>query len=259
MSGGLLMDGETVLAPGVTIIGPHEAPWATLTAGDCCPRSLRVQQLILHKTIADDPEKVLEGAGPPGGAEKTAEYWAGDPKHSGAPLVTGDDGVVACLVDLVRVMGYHGNQANDRSIGFETRERVGGGVFQAALDATVAVSLVVVEHLGIQLQMPRMYRNQPMPRFADGGKTLFGVFGHRDVTDRRGRWDPGDLLFDMLTAHGGERFDFDANEDRNVWMKRQEDLIAKGHNLVADGLPGPATTAALKLEGYRGGVWALGK
>lgn len=259
VSGGLLINGEIVLVPGVTVIGPHDAAWSHLTPGDCRPRQGRPHMLLLHKTLADDPEHVLPGVGKPGHAERTAEYWAGDPQHSGAHLVTGDDGVVACLADLVLVEAYHGNQANPYSIGYETCEQLGGGVYQAALDATVAVTLAIIEHLGIQLQVPSSYAGTPLRRMIDGGRDLIGVFGHRDVTDRRGKWDPGELLFAALRDHGAESYDFDRGQDKVVWAKRQEDLVARGHALVVDGIPGPATTSALKLEGYRGGVWALGK
>lgn len=257
---GLLIDGELVLVPGVTIINPTDAAWSHLSPGDCRPRRNRPQQIILHKTIADDPEKVLEGTGKPGGAERTAEYWAGDPQHSGAHLVTGDDGVVACLADLVQIEAYHATVSNAYSIGYETRELPGGGVYEAALAATIAVTLAIVEHLGIQLQMPSSYNGHPIKRMAvDGGRDMIGVFGHRNNTESRGRWDPGDVLFDMLRAHGAESFDFDKGQDKIVWAKRQEDLVAKGYKLIVDGIPGPATTAALKAEGYRGGIYALGK
>jgi hypothetical protein len=256
---GLLVDGELVLVPGVTIINPTDAKWAHLSPGDCRPRRGRPHMVVLHKTLADDPEKVLAGGGKPGHAERTAEYWQNDPKHSGAHLVTGDDGVVACLADLVQVEAYHGNQANPYSIGFETCEQLGGGVYAEALASTIEVVLAIVEHLGIQLQVPSSYGGKPMARMLDGGTTLYGVFGHRDVTDHRGRWDPGDLLFNMLRARGAESFDFEKGQDKVVWAARQEKLNANGHKLVVDGIPGPATTAALKAEGYRGGVWALGR
>lgn len=257
--GALLMGGELVPVDGIDIIGPHDAKWAHLDCGDYRLRRGRPNKVLLHKTLADDPEKVLAGVGPAGGAERTAEYWQGDPKHSGAQGVTGDDGTFACLCDLVQIEAYHGNQANDESIGIETRELVGGGVYAAALHTTVAVTVAICAHLGIQLQCPRFYNRKPLERFADGGRTLIGVFGHRDVTDQRGQWDPGELLFDMLQALGCERFDFDKGEDRRVWALRQEQLRVKGHDIVADGIPGPQTTAALKLEGYKNGIWALGK
>lgn len=259
-SNALLVDGQLVPVPGVTVIGPHDAEWARLDPGDFCWRMARVQQVMLHKTIADDPEHVMPGKGPAGGAERDAEFWAKDPAHSGAQIVSGHDGVVGCLCDVVKCEAYHATVSNPYSIGIETCELVGGGVYQAALDATVAVTLALVEHLGIQLQVPsRTYSGHPITRMNDGGRDMIGVFGHRDNTERRGRWDPGEILFQMLRARGAEAFDFDALEDLRVWKQRQVELVAKGHQLIVDGVPGPATTAALKAEGYRGGVFALGK
>jgi hypothetical protein len=49
---------------------------------------------------------------------------------------------------------------------------------------------------------------------------------------------------------GYEKFDFDKNEDKKVWMKRQ-----KEYNLIEDGFPGPATAAALNELGYKHGLW----
>jgi hypothetical protein len=265
-SGGLLMAGLVVPVPNVKVIGPHDAAWAHLDAGDGRPRSSVPSQVLLHKTIADDPEVILPGAGPAGGAERTAEYWqrkladGREEEYSGAQLVSGHDGIVGCLCDLVRFEAYHATVSNPYSIGIETCELPGGKVYDAALQATVATTLTIVEHLGIQLQIPaRTYNGHPMKRMLDGGRDMIGVFGHRDNTERRGRWDPGERLFQMLAAHGAERFDFDAREDIQVWKARQATLVAKGYKLVVDGIPGPATTAALKSEGYRGGVYALGK
>lgn len=255
---GLLVNGTLYPVAGVTIIGPHETAWAHLNAGDGIPRTRWPSMWTLHKTIADDPEHVLPGAGPAGGAQATAEYWAGDPKHSGAQIVAGHDGIVACLADLVLFEAWHARSVNLYSVGVETKEVVGGGVYQAALDATVAVTLAGVELLGIQLQVPKKYSGKPLACMAHP-ETMVGVFGHRDNDDDRGKWDPGEILFQMLRDRGAESYDFDVGEDRDVWRMRQTDLNVKGYRLVVDGVPGPATTAALKAEGYRGGVFALGK
>lgn len=225
MSGGLLVGGELVPLDGVDVIGPHDAAWAHLDAGDCRPRRGRPQQLILHKTIADDVERIIPGRGPAGANQRTAEFWQHDPAHSGAHLVTGHDGTVACLADLVLVEAYHATVSNPYSIGFETCEVPGGGVYQAALEATLMTTIAICEAVGIQLQIPkRTYNGHPMKRMLDGGRDMVGVFGHRDNTEARGRWDPGDILFGLLVARGAELFDFDAHEDIEVWRARQEDL-----------------------------------
>lgn len=269
-SGGLLINGQVVPVPGVQVISPNQTGWAHLSPGDCRPRTayrngdvvtLKPQMWILHKTIADDPEILMPGLGPPGGAERTAEYWEASPRASGAHLVTGHDGIVACLADLWIVEAYHATISNQYSVGHETCELVGGKFFEAAMNATVQTCLTGCEALGIQLQTPCAghYKGHPWKRMLDGGRTCVGIFGHRDNTEDRGRWDPGDMLFDALRARGVESFDFEKEEDLHVWMDRQRTLNKQGYNLVVDGIPGPATTAALKSEGYRNGIYALGK
>lgn len=257
---GLLIDGAIVPVPGVTVVGPHDAAWAHLSPGDGRPRTGRPQAIMLHKTIADDPEYMIAGKGPPGAARRTTEVWQSDQLHSGAHLVTGHDGEVACLADLVKWEAYHATVSNGRSIGIETCEIRGGGVYQAALQSTVAVVLAACEALGIQLQIDKAkYTGHPIGRMLDGGSTIIGVVGHRSNTERRGKWDPGELLFQMLADRGAEQFDFAKGEDLSVWKGRQKFLNTRGYKLVLDGIPGPATTAALKSEGYRGGIYALGR
>lgn len=257
---GILIDGASVEVPGVTVISFAEDHRARVSPLDGRWRSNRPSMITLHKTIADDPERVMPGIGPAGHALRVADFWAGDPQQSGAPLVTGDDGIVACLADVVRWEGYHARSVNPYSIGIETCEQPGGIVYQSALESTVAVVITLAEHCGIQLQIPRFgtYTGHPMRRMATPG-AMVGVFGHRDNDEERGRWDPGDILFSMLKQRGAEAYDFDAGEDVQVWRERQAWLVARGHAIAVDGIPGPKTTAALKLEGYRGGVWALGK
>lgn len=264
-AGGLLIAGMIIPVPGVDVVGPHDAAWAHLTPGDGRPRTNWPQMGILHKVLADDPERVLPGPEPrkpgvPRHAERTAEYWAGDPAHSGAHIVVDDLGA-ACLADLILFCAWHGNQANQRSIGIEHAEEPGGIVREQTLVNGVKVALAISEFCGIQLQVPRpgSYAGAPMRRFVDGGSTLCGWFGHRDVTSSRGRWDPGDQLFLRLVAAGAEAYDFNAGEDLAEWKHRQVWLNARGHNLLVDGVPGRHTTEALIKEGFRGGVWALGR
>ena len=246
----------------------------TLTAGDdprikCVvyPRPTWCRQLTLHKTIADDPEKVLAGAGPRGGALATIVTWAEEKTVDGAHGVLDYDGTLLQLADLATQATNHATASNHWSAGFEMKELPGGGVYQATLDAMVAVTIAAARALGIQLQMPRLgsYTGHPIPRMNEkgttpGGPDMVGVFGHRDNTERRGHWDPGDVIFQMLAAAGVEQFDFAAGEDLEVWARRQKLLnVQHGAQLTCDGVPGPATVAALKAAGYRDGIWALGQ
>ena len=83
------------------------------------------------------------------------------------------------------------------------------------------------------------------------GKFLkYGVFGHRNLTSKRGAGDPGDYLLQALADAGYEEFDFAEGEDVRVWQSRQGELGIK-----PDGLPGSATVAALKEAGYVDGLW----
>lgn len=266
---GLLIDDKKFLVDGVDILSPDEEAWSHLNAGDGEPRSTHPQHKTLHKTIADDRELVLPGAGSSdhwGGAEYTAEYWqrklanGAEEHHGGAHLVTGLDGRTACLEDLVRWAAYHNGvyRANLRSWGHEVKELAGGKVFTASLVAAVAVTCVDTSAIGVQQQCPRAYRdNKPLKRFENGGVDLVGVFGHREVSDTRGRWDPGDVIFDMLQARGFERFDFDAGEDLDVWSKRQEWLAELGmyHGKI-DGVPFLQTRDALRALGFPDGIFA---
>lgn len=258
-AGGLLINGLLIPVDGVNVLRPDQETWVHLTSGDCIPRSNWPQMAILHKTIADDPEHTLPGSGPAaghGGAEYTAEYWAQDPQHSGAHLVTGFNGDTGCLEDLVKMCAWHANQANQLSYGHEMKEVVKGGCYQATYDAAFHVTLEATRVIGIQWQCPHAYAGKPLARMADGGKSLVGIFGHRDVTNDRGRWDPGDLIFAMLANAGVERFDFNAHQDIDVWQSRQTWLRDLGlYHGPLDGIPGPGTTAALKSLGYPDGIF----
>ncbi|HKQ65976.1 MAG TPA: N-acetylmuramoyl-L-alanine amidase [Methylomirabilota bacterium] len=253
---GLMIDGHRFEVPGVQVVSPGDAAWAHLSPGDGRPRTNRPNKVVLHKTKADDPEVVRPGRGPSGRAERTARMWSDDPTYSGAHGVIGSD-LVACLADLIRFEAFHARAANQTSIGFEMYEELGGIVYQAILDNAVKVCWAVAEHAGIQAQCTRW--EKPLTRFRDGGRALFGFFGHRNVDDSRNKWDPGPAIWEALIASGFEVFDFERGEDLTVWKARQRELVAKGHDLVVDGFPGEQTRKALLAEGYRGGIYALGR
>lgn len=284
---GLLVDGKIVHVPGVRVVNAHDAAWAHLSPGDCQPRRKKadgsmvgVTMWVWHKTIADYPERLLPGRGPAGGARATADYWrrtntdGTQERYGGAHLISGDDGELACLADLRRVEAYHvGTIANAWSVGHETREKITAvgstrlnDFWEAAANTTIESTYVGCPALGIQLQMHGgAYTGHPMRRMLDaqgrerGGGDAVGIFTHRDFTEQRGKWDPGEIMRDMMIKRGVEVFDFESREDIDVWKERQRALVRLGHQLEVTGVPTAATVEALKLEGYAQGIWALGR
>lgn len=228
-------------------------------------RTLKVSMVIIHTTKgipggSDKRPQILHpGMGPDTKAEdRTVNYWSTDPKPSGAHLVVDHDGSMACLADLATVTAYHAGNSliNDCSIGIEMFQGSDAGLYEGQLKATVALVNVLTAQFGIQRQIPDMYRRRPVPVLEKGGKGVFGVFGHRDVSDNRGQGDPGDFIFDFLAKGGYERFNFDTREDKLEWKKRQAEINKKLNlHLDEDGVPGPGTRAALKLLGYGDGLW----
>src|ERR1051325_3933716 len=107
---GLLIAGELVPVPGVSVIPPSThggPPWAMLSPGDYRMRPTAwIRQVILHTTKGQAPQHVIPGAGAPGRAEVVADFWHGDPAHSAAHIVVDVDGTVVCLGDLVELECY---------------------------------------------------------------------------------------------------------------------------------------------------------
>lgn len=268
----MMIDGRIVEVPGVRILPVGAEPWNVLARGQ--KRSYKPSFKIIHKTIADDPEKILEGPAPAsadgwGGARDTLSYWQ---QHrdkqgklqplSGTHLITGHDGSTLNPADLYRFIGWHAGSydadANPRSWGHEIKELFGGGVRRQALKACVEITFADTNALGVQQQIPKAYKkNTPNPRFRNGGRDIVGVHGHRDVTHDRGHHDPGDEIWRMLAVAGFEVFDFYAGEDLDVWAKRQAWLREEGHYHGAiDGIAGQMTTSACLVAGLPGGIWA---
>lgn len=266
---GLLLDGQLVTTPGVTVVPPasHGGPtWCRLDPGDFMARREPVSLIVLHSTGGDWPQPVLPGAGPPGHARAILEMWAGDPQHSAAHLVVDYDGTVYCAADLVRVAAYHAGAVNGRSVGIEMCTTHDHWIYGATLDATAAL-VALLTHSGapgagiraIPAQMPRgPYRGDPLCRLAErDDASLVGVIGHRDQTPDRGRGDPGDAIWARLAALGLEGVDYDGGEDLALGKRRQIALNAADARagntyrpLVVDGVCGPASLAAMRRLGF---------
>lgn len=267
---GLLINGERLLVPNVNVIDPDEAGGVALVTagrfrdGEPRPPGYAAQQWVLHKVWAEAAEKIMPGAGAADGAghaRYSAKAWSEDNRCSGVQLVVGLEGTVLCLADIARVAAYHDTnyESNKRAVGLEMEELRDGTVWQATLDATLDVTLAGCRALGIQWQCPRTYvDNTPLARFADGGRDMVGIFGHRDVSSSRNRFDPGDYIFHALKQNGVEAWDFAAGEDLAVWRVRQRWLRDLGlYHQAIDGVPGPGTTKALRELGYPDGIFAL--
>lgn len=256
LRGALIIGGKPLRVEGVKIVNVHDDKRARLDPGDYRKRAPEdwPRQIIIHTTKGIWPQTVTPGAGPEGKHLAVAEFWRGDPEHSGASLVCGRAGEFSCLCDLLTEQAHHATVSNRWSIGIEMYQEGDGSIREATLDATVLMVLALSRAFGIQLQVPgRAYRRAPMARMVDGGPSVVGVFGHRDNTHRRGQGDPGDEIFRRLIAAGAEPIVTDNGQDLHLWAERQKRL-----GVAADGIPGPRTAAALAARGFPGGVWALG-
>lgn len=250
---GLKIGTKLVDVPGVDIIAPGETPWAHLDRMDCRTRRTRwVRQIILHTTKGEWPQHVVPGRGPANRDERVARFWQGSERQSAAHIVIDSDGSAACLADLLEVEAYHATVVNRWSVGIEIYQEADGGVYEAALTSAVRIVAALCRAFGVQFQIPaRPYLRRPLTRLAsDGGPDVVGIFGHRDVTDNRGKGDPGEAVWDFLEAAGAEVLDYENGADLIVWKARQ---LALG--VAADGVPGPLTVKALKANGHPDGLF----
>lgn len=206
------------------------------------PGGTWVRGITLHTTQGKDPQPIHPGLGRGGGALANLNYWNGDPDYAGAHLLVDPDGVVYQTADLGSEQTWHATSVNPVTVGVEIVQASDGSLYQGQLDATVQLVNWITEKMGIQRQIPLAYTGRPITRLKSGGRDFVGVFGHRDQTDGRGRGDPGDRIMDMLAAAGYERFNLEANQDKTIWQQRQQALGVRS----PDGVPGPATVAALK-------------
>lgn len=262
---GLVINGKDVPVEGLSILNYRDAPRLRLRVGhvdggnDGRKRTATPQSIILHTTKGipggsnKTPQTLRPGRGPHTRAEeRVARFWSTDPRSSGAHMVVDADCSMACLADLELVEAYHASgPINARSIGIEVYQDASGALWAEQLEAVADLVDALTLLFGIQRTIPDAYRGE-LERLRAGGRDFYGVIGHRDCTDTRGRGDPGDFIFEVLARRGYERRNLAAGEDLEVWKERQREL-----GVVADGIPGPRTCQALLARGYRGGLWAL--
>jgi hypothetical protein len=260
---GLIMDGRVVPVPGRRVVSWKDDPLVRLKMSEDGRRRspiAKVRQVIIHTTrgIPGGKDKraqvIRPGLGPSTWSRlNLAKMWADDDRNSGAHYVVDFDGTIYALADAVTELTYHATTANPVSVGIEIKQGGDAELYAEQLEAVADLVDVLTLELGIQRQIPSRYRHRPFERLAEmggGGRDVVGVFGHRDQTARRGAGDPGDEIYAVLARRGYERLDFEAGEDLLRWKERQAIL-----KVPADGVPGPATTAALARRGFKGGLW----
>lgn len=260
---GLVARGALYPVDGLEIVNWQDDPTIALSPEDGMRRSTPwVRMLILHTTLGlpgrpgDVAQYVIPGAGPAGKAAEVARRYRRDPAANGADLICGRAvGEVVQTADLVSIATYHARSVNPFSVGIEIVQEPDGGIYEQALKNAVILVIACCKILGIQLQYHWPYKPyRPVGRLVRGGRRCVGIFGHRDQTTQRYTGDPGDVIFEMLADAGAERFDYRLAEDVGAWQERQRAL-----GLDDDGVPGPATVARLREEGYAHGLYALGK
>ena len=259
---GLIIRGEEVLVEGLEISNFRDDERLNAAPNDGRRRKTRwVRSIVLHTTKGIPggrktgvPQFVIPGKGDDEKRElRIADMWSTDGRSAGAHLIIDTDGSVGCMGDLANWAAYHaGGKMNEFSIGIEIYQESTGGIYQESLDSAVLLCEAICRAFRIQRQFHAPYLGRPVQRLRRGGADCVGVFGHRDITSRRGSGDPGDIIFEMLRDAGFEDFDFDVGEDMEVWRNRQDEL-----GVLGDGVPGPQTIKAITERRDFSGIWNL--
>lgn len=250
----IVIDDHELAIPGLRTVSWREDPsFALAIPDDGAPRpARRVTAITLHTTDgALGPVRPGLGASRDI-ARKTAQSWRRSPAQGGAHLLVDTDGLVACTCDLARTVARHAGGAGDFTVGVEICQAAGATLYAEQLQVVVRVVDFLTAALGIQRQIPHAYKKR-LARLATQGRSFFGVFGHRDQVSGRGRGDPGDEIFNLLTAAGYERYDLGAGQDLNAWKQRQRALGMSEAQI--DGVPGETTRGFLRAAGYADGLW----
>jgi hypothetical protein len=267
---GLVVDGAFEQVPGLSVSNWYDDPAFRLKMGNdgrAVPgRSVRA--FVFHSTRGvpggsdNRPQRILPGAGPPGGAaEANIRYWTSSATSGGAHILVDFDGQVICTADLVREETYHATSVNHVTVGIEIVQGLTdkphadgaaphGYAFFYEKQREVVVTLA--DWLTRRFRRPRQVHapyhgsSHPVDRLVHGGADCYGVYQHRDQTSNRGPGDAGDCILQAFLAAGYEAVDFAAGTDKTLWTKRQSDLNLLGASLKVDGIPGLGTMAAVE-------------
>lgn len=260
--GGLVIDGKVELVAGLEIFNWHDNPKLRLGDEDGRRRVDRwIRSIVLHTTKGDEPQRVRAYVGPAGLAYRTVAAWGNDSRHAGAHVIIDGDGTIWCLADLVRDVTYHATSLNEVSIGIELAQSSALEIYQSQIDALVTLDDWLTLRFGIarQLQWPYLGEDHPVGRLAAGGRDCVGIFGHRDQTEDRGPGDPGNAVYLAHLDRSYEGWDFEHGEDLRINALRQRLANQRGAGLKVDGIPGPATVAAIRrlFPDKPAGLWVV--
>lgn len=201
---GLVIDGADVLVPGLTVVSWRDDPSLRLKMGQDGRKRRpgeHVRRVVLHTTRGvpgghdQRPQVIHPGVGPAGSAaEANARYWSRAPSCAGAHLVVDYDGSVVCTADLAAEVSYHAGATNGDSIGIEIVQGADAGLYEGQLAAVVVLCGFLADRFGLARTAQYPYRG--------AGDAVAAFLGHRDVSDSRGRGDPGDAVMERLIAAG---------------------------------------------------------
>lgn len=149
---------------------------------------------------------------------------------------------------------------NSFSLGFEMIQKDNGNLFEGQIEKAVLLIDFLTLKLGIQRQIPwNSLKNEPcrgtinrLIKDGNAGVDFIGICGHRNITDQRGKGDPGDHLFYALKNAGYMLFDLDKKQDLEFWKQKQKDLGIDKKD--CDGIPLKQTVDYIKASGNKTGL-----
>ena len=231
-------------------------------------RERQVRSIVAHthEGILSD---LIQGMGPDSTIdEANARYQVNTTRSVSWDYTIDMNGEVLCQNDPLVDYSWQANNINAVSLGFEliqgpnktdSKRRV---LYSGQLDKTVLLIDFLTASLGIQRQIPwnkkedkpNLKQIKRLSSSGGNGTNIVGIIGHVNVTSERGAGDPGQHIFYALKAAGYELFDMDAEEDLKTWKERQA-VICGMDSKDCDGIPLQKTVTALKLKGYKNGLF----
>lgn len=195
-------------------------------------RERKIRGIVCH-THEGLRGKVLPGTGPNTTIdERLAMYQTNTDRYVSWDYTIDQNGDVICQNDPMIDYTWQGNMTNGYTLGFEMVQKLYGNgtgdLFENEIKAAVTLIDFLTLVLGIQRQIPwDSVHNKPASKVItrmETGKDVVGIYGHRNITEKRGEGDPGDAIFYALKDAGYECFDYGKNEDIKTWKERQSSL-----------------------------------